>query len=268
MRFENIRTREEWLRLSFDGVALPALLGVDFLNRDLILNLADLNCLYITGGDTYAQSLRRETLIRGIVSCRDEKRVRFLTLDFMNTLSMIPEKYQWTHCEKLMDSNKDWKRNAVKYLTKITNEISKRKELFERSNCFDYGEYSQKHVLPRIVIFVEVNGNHLNRDAEEIFDGILNLVRSDLKSYGIHLILIDYGPFSLEADAFPYFIHNPDYLTAKDGLGCISGRLPYPLMSLVVFGTADAARAGFEDDLVYKSPNGEVCKFRLAKFRG
>lgn len=265
--FESIRTREEWQRLSSDGIALPALLGVDFLNRDLVLNLADLNCLYITGGDTYAQSRRLDAIVRGIVSCRDERQVCFHELNFMGTLFHVPKKFAWTTCEThLDDRNKNWKRDSENSLSKIKMEIERRKRLFERSEVHGYDEYCSNHTLPRLVLIVEADGQRLNEASSDIFERIVLLLESDLRSYGIHLVLVDYGPFSIVDDAFPYFVQNPDYLTVTDGLGCISGRLPDPLTSLVVFGTTDATRAGVDDELVYKSPDGEVCKFRLAKF--
>ena len=269
VNFESIRTRDEWQRLSSDGIALPALLGVDFLNRDLVLNLADVNCLYITGGDTYTQTTRLNVIMKGIVSCRDESQVCIQKLDFMGTLFHVPQQLAWANCEThLNDSkNKNWKRDAANSLSKIEMEIERRKKLFERSEVSEYGKYRSKYKLPRLVLIVEANGKRLNEVSDEIFNRIALLLQSDLRSYGIHLILVDYGPFSMETDAFPYFVHNPDYLTVKDGLGCISGRIPDPLMSLIAFGTTDATRAGFDNDLVYRSPNGEVCKFRLAKFR-
>ena len=266
--FESIRTREEWQRLSSDGIALPALLGVDFLNRDLVLNLADFNCLYITGGDTHAQTTRLNVIMRGIVSCRDESQVCIQKLDFMGTLFHVPQKFAWANCETHLndDRNKNWKRDAANSISKIEMEVERRKKLFERSGVDEYGEYCCKHKLPRLVLIVEADGKRLNESSHEIFNRIVLLLESDLRSYGIHLILVDYGPFiSTDEDAFPTFVQNPDYLDVKDGLGCISGRLPDPLMSLVAFGTTDATRAGFDDDLVYRSPNGEVCKFRLAK---
>ncbi len=268
VKFENIRTREEWQRLSSDGIALPALLGVDFLNRDLVLNLADLNCLYITGGDTYAQTMRLDVIMRGIVSCRDESQVCIQKLDFFGTLFHVPKKFAWSDCETHLndDRNKNWKHDAAISLSKIEKELERRKKLFERSGVDEYGEYYCKHKLPRLVLIVEADGKRLTEASDEISNRIVLLLESDLRSYGIHLILVDYGPSSIEMDAFPYFVQNPDYLAVEDGLGCISGRQPNPLMSLVTFGTTDATRAGFDDDLVYRSPNGEVCKFRLAKF--
>ena len=269
VKFENIRTREEWQRLSSDGIALPALLGVDFLNRDLVLNLADLNCLYITGGDTYAQSQRLDVIVRGIVSCRDESQVCLQKLDFMGTLFHVPQKIAWANCETHLndDRNKNWKHDAATALSRIEKEIERRKKLFERSEVDKYSEYCSKHTLPRIVLIIEADGKRLNEASDEIFNRIVLLLESDLRSYGIHIILVDYGPSSIEGDAFPFFVQNPEYLAVEDGLGCISGRQTNPLMSLVAFGTTDATRAGFDDNLVYRSPNGEVCKFRLAKFR-
>lgn len=262
--FEDIRVREEWQRLSSDDMALPALLGVDFLNRDLVLNLADFNCLYVNGGDTCAQSTRMEVIVNGMLACRDISQVRFFELNFMDgTLNIlfVPKEYYWEKCEEPLAEwkNPNWKRDAAKYIAMIKAEKTKRKKLFERSGCYCYETYREKHVLPHVVILVQIEGQKFYERDSEMFLEIVNL-RYDLKDYGMHLILIDYSPYSIGSDAFPFFMHK------SDGVGFLSGHQCDYLMSLVAFGSPEAEHAHGDYHPVYKSPNGEVCKFRLAKF--
>lgn len=262
--FEDIRKREEWQRLSSDGLALPVLLGVDFLNRDLVLNMADFNCLYVTGGDTCAQSRRMDTIVNGILACRDITQVRLFELDFMDAgdILFLPKEYYWERCEEHLAerNNKNWKREAKKYIDMIKAEKRKREQLFERAGCDCYETYREKHVLPHVVIFVQIEGREFCKKDNDLFTEMINLIY-DLKNYGMHLILIDYSPYSLESDAFPFYLHN------CNGVGFLSGHQSDYLMSLVAFGSSGAMHAHGDYHPVYKSPNGEVCKFRLAKFR-
>ena len=260
--FKDIREREVWQSLSSDGIALPILLGIDFLNRDLVLNLADFNCLYITGGDTYAQNKRLDVIVRGIASCRDKSQVCIQKLDFFGTLFRVPEDLVWTSSETRFDvANKDRKRAAISFISKIEKEIERRKKLFDRAELARYDEYCSKYALPRLVFIVELEGRQLYQQSAECFNGLVNLLSSDLTRYGVHFLVVDYDPFSMEDDAIPFYLDDKG-----DNIGRISGWLHNPLVSLVVFGTSDAIHAGRDDGLVYKSPNGEVCKFRLAKF--
>ncbi len=268
--FDAIHRRVEWQRLSSDSTALPALLGVDFLNRDLILNLADFNCLYVTGGDTLAQSRRLDVIVKGMLSCRSVSQLRFLELNFMDGTWVAPQKYIWGNCCNEVDknSNKDWKRDVLKYISLIKAEKEKRKKLFRDSNCDHYNQYCERHVFPRIVIIVQVGGLHLRNDEQMVFKAISeDLLSSDLRDYGIHLILVDYEPSRLCGPGLNG-IGFPEYVYDVAGTGFLSGGVEGYLESLIAFGTSDARQRRDDYQAVYKSPDGEVCEFQFAKFRG
>lgn len=260
VNFEDIRKREVWQRMSSDNVAVPVLLGVDFLNRDLILNLADFNCLYVTGGDTCAQSKRMDVIVKGILADRDMSQVRFLELNFMNTTNILnlPREYYWSECAgQLTEScNKNWKKDAKKYISMINAEKKKREKLFGHADCSSYETYREKHVLPQVVVIIQVEGATLSENTHDLFTDIVDMI-PDSKSYGIHFILIDYES---SINAFPEYIH------LDENVGFISGWQCNSLMSMVAFGTPDGIHAHGDYHPIYRSPNGEVCKFRLAKF--
>ena len=256
---DDFMERNAWRRFSSDTETLPMLFGVDFLNRDLVVDLGRMNVVYCTGADTYAQKCFLQTALDGICSCRTPRQVEFLYLDFMGDAPQLDERYGK---KEHIDTLEDGKGSALTALSVVEAEIKRREEL-RNSSCYDsYGECARERALSRYVAIIAMDGREIKESSHEVFNKICELLCIDgkgsdwsLKDLGVHIVLVDYGP--LDAEGLPDCVHG------IDGVGFVCRNRHDAFSSIMMMGTDDAmsGRIGGESDGVYRSPEGEVCPF-------
>ena len=258
-RTTEIMQRQKWRDLVADSATLPMILGVDFLAKDLILDLAQFSCIYCIAPRYDDHICLLETFLTPMFSVRLPSDLKVACHDFGDSFQefKIPPRFEFSND---LSSHGD-QSSSETFIARVENEIGYRQRLLREGCCKSLVQLKERGLnIPHVVfVFRCVDITNLRReDRYYRFSDLL--CNTDLSDLGIHLIVID----AKGDDADIRLIVNNRACDGRRDMGVILKGDFYPSDSSAILGTRQGAWIrGTSQRAVYRSPYGEISEFFL-----
>ena len=258
-RTPEIMQRQKWLDLVADAATLPAILGVDFLAKDLVLDLAQFSCLYCIAPMLDDLGCLLESILTPMFSVRSPSDLKIAYFDFLERFPdfKIPRGFEFSTD---FASGKDQSK-AETFIAAVENEKVYRKRLLKTSGCKGLCDLRERvfKVPHVVVVFRNVDIEALRGDG--LYDRFCDLLCDNgLSDLGIHLVVHDYK----NEDADLRFSIDWRSRDSRRDFGLIVKGSFWPSDSCAILGSHEGARMNPNSQrALYRSPYGEISEFFL-----
>ena len=273
-------------KLEKDPNAVPIVLGIDHMNKPLVVNLADYNNLVITVCDAMDLDYNFETIVSGIMYGRSPYDVQLTILNGCHGgyLPTIKNSCEYPYSKNSLPHSPseknvmNWCNHAITILEEVERDCVMRRKIIRAANCdYDYiAEYNKvtgKNMTHRVIMLIDIpdfyNCSSETKSAiDKLNEKIRNFIEISKADVGVHFVLWKFPTSELDADDGNSLFLINTLLMNRNLTHFVAYTRFDELGTLLNFaGGKEACDSNNLGPLVYRSPEGEIHYFQFAKVK-
>ena len=271
---------DEYKKLIANSNAVPIVLGIDHMNKPLVIDMSDGDNMVIIGSDTLDQSYTTEVIVNGLIYGRSPYDLQLTVLD---AREHAPQSLGWCagypysrNSISNPPTNRNlgsWCKRATAIFEEIKHDCSVRRRMIVAAGCSNIEEYntiSGRNLPRRVVLMANFPGrsNDASIDSRTAIDSfkesVVSFIGSNKADVGVHFILWNFAANWADLDDASLV---EALMYAKDNTHFIAYTRFDEIGSCLNFAGGHEACYNNFAPLVYRSPDGNIHYFLFAKVR-
>ena len=269
--------------LSGNPNSVPIVLGINHMNKPLVVDLSNHDNMVVIGGDTLDQSYTAEVVVNGLLCGRSPYDLQLTVLDGRDSCPIVRGYADMPYSKNSLstpptDKNLvSWCKRAISILDEAERDCAMRRKIiegddYEYSNIESYNRGTGRNLARRVVMMANFphaafNASDRAKEAvEHLRVRVRDFIELEKSDVGVHFVLWDFGNFWDSNDIDMGLVDS--LLTVKGKTHFVAYTRFDELGSLLNFaGGREACGDNDLGPLVYRSPEGDIHYFQFAKVK-